>query len=70
MVDVKLRFGKKIKEIRKELGLSQERFANRIGIDRTYFQGIENGSRNVSIVVIEKIAYSLNIKMSELLKDL
>ncbi len=69
MSDIKLNFGKRVKEIRKELGLSQERFAHKIGIDRTYFQGIENGSRNVSIVVIEKIAHSLDMKMSELLKD-
>ena len=65
-----IRLGNIIKEKRKETGLSQENFANKIGIDRTYYSAIENGKHNLSILQIKKIADGLNIKISELLEDL
>ena len=55
-MDVKLKFGLKIKELRKLKGISQEKLANLAEIDRTYLPTIEKGERNVSIVVIEKLA--------------
>ena len=65
-----IRLGNIIKEKRKKTGLSQENFANKIGIDRTYYSAIENGKHNLSILQIKKIADGLNIKISELLEDL
>ena len=67
-VDIKKKFGLKVKEIRIEQGLSQEKLALKADLDRTYVPDIEKGERNVSILVIEKIAKALNIEISELLK--
>ena len=48
--------GDRIKELRKETGLSQEKFALKIDMDRTYFATVESGKRNISLQNIEKIA--------------
>ena len=63
-------FGQRLKELRQETGLSQEKFAQKIGMDRTYFASVELGKRNISIVNIEKIANGLEISLSELFKDI
>ncbi len=65
---VKERLGKRIRELRLRTGLSQEKFALKIGMDRTYFASVENGKRNVAIVNIEKIANGLNVTLTELFK--
>lgn len=62
--------GERIKELRKETGLSQEKFALKIDMDRTYFATVESGKRNISLHNIEKIAKGLNISISELFKDI
>ncbi len=62
-------FGKRVRERRLSLGLSQEKLANLADVDRTYLPDIENGKRNVSLVVAEKIAKALNIPLKELLDD-
>ena len=62
--------GKKIKSLRADTGLSQEKFAQKIGMDRMYFASVELGKRNISIVNIEKIANGLEISLSELFKDI
>lgn len=58
--------GERIKELRKKTGLSQEKFALKIDMDRTYFATVELGKRNISLQNIEKIAKGLNIIISEL----
>jgi transcriptional regulator with XRE-family HTH domain len=68
MKDVKIRFGERLRELRIERGWSQETLANLADIDRTYIPGIENGKRNVSIVIIEKLAIVFNVSISELTK--
>ena len=65
---VKERLGKRIRELRLRTGLSQEKFALKINMDRTYFASVENGKRNVAIVNIEKIANGLNVTLTELFK--
>lgn len=60
----------RIKEKRLQLGLSQEKFALSINMDRTYFASVEKGKRNISILNIEKIAKGLNISLSELFQEL
>ena len=64
MITVEL--GKKIKQLRMKKGLSQEKFALEIGMDRTYFASVEAGKRNISICNIKKIADGLEISLSEL----
>ena len=60
------KIGNRIRELRNHTGLSQEKFAAKIGMDRTYFASVELGKRNISIVNLEKIADGLNISLSEL----
>lgn len=63
-------FGKRIKKLRNTLGLSQEKFALKIGMDRTYYASVEAGKRNISICNIKKIADGLNVTLGELFADL
>ena len=58
--------GKRIRELRQQTGLSQEKFALKIGMDRTYFASVETGKRNIAILNIKKIADGLSITLSEL----
>lgn len=60
--------GEKIKNLRKEKGISQEKFALSIEMDRTYYSTVENGKRNISIQNLNKIAKGLGISISELLE--
>ena len=59
-------FGKRIKELRTKTGNSQEKFALKIGMDRTYYASVESGKRNISIVNIKKIADGLGVSLQEL----
>ena len=68
MITVEL--GKRIKEIRILNGFSQEKFALKIGMDRTYFASVEAGKRNISICNIKKIADGLEVTLSELFEGL
>lgn len=65
-MDIKKKFGKQVKKLRLEKGLSQEKLAYEADLDRTYIPSIEKGERNVSIVVIEKIAKALKVKITDL----
>ena len=68
-MNIKQRLGLKIKELRKQKGLSQERLANLAEIDRTYLPTIEKGERNVSIEVVEKLAKALDVKVKDLFDE-
>lgn len=63
-------FGKKIRKLRNQLGISQKKFALIIGMDRTYYSSVEKGKRNISIINIKKIADGFNLSLSELFKDI
>ena len=62
--------GKRIRELRQKTGLSQEKFALKIGMDRTYFASVEAGRRNIAICNIKKIADGLDVTLSELFEKL
>ena len=62
--------GQRIKELRQQAGLSQEKFALKIEMDRTYFASVEAGRRNISICNIKKIADGLGISLSELFEGM
>lgn len=63
-------FGERIKMLRNARGLSQEKFALSINMDRTYYASVESGKRNVSINNIEKIAHGFGISLEDLFKGL
>ena len=60
-MDIKISVGKRVKELRNKLGISQEELADLAGLDRTYITSVECGKRNISIVNIEKLATALNV---------
>jgi len=68
-MDIKKKFGNQVKKFRLEKGLSQEVLAHMADLDRTYIPSIEKGERNISIVVIEKIAKALKVKISVLFDE-
>lgn len=63
-------FANRIKELRQQHGLSQEKFALKIDMDRTYYASVEAGKRNVSIKNIKKIADGFEISLEELFKNM
>jgi len=69
MDDIRVRFGKAVRQKRRKLGVSQEAFADLCELDRTYIGGIERGERNVALVNIEKIARALKLSLSELFRS-
>lgn len=69
-MNIKVKFGLRIKEIRLKNHISQEGLALKADIDRTYIQSIESGKRNVSLVTIEKLANAFDISIDNLLKNI
>lgn len=65
--DVKVLFGRRVRQLRKAKGVSQEAFAHEIKIDRSYFGSIERGERNVSLENICLIAEGLGVPPAQLL---
>jgi transcriptional regulator with XRE-family HTH domain len=63
-------FANRIKELRQKLGLSQEKFALKIDMDRTYYASVEAGKRNISIKNIKKIADGFELSLEELFKGM
>lgn len=61
-----VRFGKRMKELRKQKGLSQEKLALLCELDRSYVGSVERGERNISLINIHKIAMALNVNTTEL----
>jgi len=59
-------FGKRVRKIRESRGYSQEAFAGKCGLHRTYYGAIERGERNVSLKNIEKIAKTLGVSVKDL----
>lgn len=68
-MDIKLKIGQRIKELREKAEISQKDLAYTADLDRSYIASIENGQRNVSIVNIEKIANALNVTLKEFFND-
>lgn len=56
-------FGKRVRELRKTKGWSQDELAFQAGLDRTYVSGIERGIRNVSFINIHRLAVALNVDL-------
>lgn len=69
IMTIQEKVGKAIIKLRKERGLSQETFAIESGIDRRYMSDIENGKRNISLDILERIAIQLKMSISELFAE-
>lgn len=68
-MDIRQQVGRNLKRIRKEKGWSQEELAFESGLHRTYISGIERGARNPTVLILAKIAETLNVAISELVKE-
>lgn len=64
--EIRVAYGKAVRAIRQDKKISQEELADLCGLHRTYISDIELGKRNVSLENIDKIAYALQVKKSEL----
>ena len=69
MQDVQKKLGKKIAELRKKRGFSQESFAHECGFHRSYMGALERGEKNVTIQMVERVAKALKISLAELFKN-
>jgi transcriptional regulator with XRE-family HTH domain len=65
-MDVRRRFGLKVQALRKAKGWSQEEFAERAGLHRTYVSAVERGVRNPTLTVVAKLAAALSVRIGEL----
>ena len=61
--------GRRLRKLRQTTGLSQEKFAARAGLDRTYYAGIERGERNPSVKQLAKIAHALDMRVAALFEN-
>lgn len=66
--DILVRFGERVRSLRKAQGYSQEAFAVTCELDRTYMGGIERGERNLALRNIERIAQALDMTVAQLLE--
>ena len=64
-MDIKLKIGRRIRELRKGLEISQEALAYKAEVDRTYVTDVENGRRNISVEILEKLITALEISFAE-----
>jgi len=69
--ELQRQIGQRIRFLRIEkTGLSQEKFALKNGIDRTYFSSIELGRHSVTIAILARIAKGLDVSLEELFRGL
>lgn len=66
--DIRLAFGRRLRDLRVRAGLSQEEFAEAVQLHRTYIGSVERGERNVSLVNLARIAKALKLSLSQLLE--
>ena len=67
---IKKRFGNRVRELRMQANLSQEKFSLLIDMDRTYLASVENGKRNISLKNIAKIAEGFHNSIEEFFKGI
>lgn len=64
-MDIKQKVGQRIRELRKTLELSQEGLAYKADVDRTYVTDVENGRRNVSLEILDRLIRALGVSFTE-----
>ena len=62
-------FGSKVRHYRELLGLSQEKFAEKANVHRTYIGTVERGETNITLVNVYKLAKALEVNVTQLIKD-
>lgn len=67
-MDLRAVVGRNVKRLREARGLPQDELAHRAGIHVTYLSGVENGHRNITLNVLERIAGALGVSEAEIVK--
>jgi transcriptional regulator with XRE-family HTH domain len=70
MKQIEKQFGMIVRRLREKQGISQEAFALKAGIHRTYISSIELGKVQVSIGIAEKLSQTLEVKLSQIWKEI
>jgi transcriptional regulator with XRE-family HTH domain len=65
--DIRIRFGRRVRKLRKGRGWTQVEMAEKLGLDRSYLADMERGKRNVSLVNVEIVARGFELTVSQLL---
>ena len=68
--DIRVRFGQRLRQLRRARGWSQEELAFRAGLHRTYVSSTERGQRNVALVNLEKLSKALEVEMAEMFRGM
>jgi transcriptional regulator with XRE-family HTH domain len=67
-MDVRVRIGLNVQQIRRDCGLSQEELASRANVHQTYLSGVERGLRNPSALVLDRIAKAMRVDIEDLVR--
>lgn len=65
--DIRVRFGRRLRKLRRRRGWTQVQMAEKLGLDRSYLADVERGKRNISLVNLEIIARGFGLPLSRLL---
>ena len=68
--DPRATFGKQVRKLRLDRGLSQEKLAELADLHRNYVGGVERGERNISLLNIVKLAHGLNVRSAKLIEPI
>ena len=68
--DIRVRFGRRLRDLREQHGWTQVELAERLGLDRSYLADIERGHRNVSLANLNLIAMGFGLSLSRLFSHL
>lgn len=69
-MDIQKKLGERIRQLREKHGWSQEDFAEKTSLHRTYVSGIERGTRNPTLTVLKKIADGFEVPLNKLVEGL
>jgi transcriptional regulator with XRE-family HTH domain len=68
MQEIHKNLGKRIADLRKKRGFSQEGFAHECGFHRSYMGAVERGEKNITLAMVHRVAKGLKISLQELFK--
>jgi transcriptional regulator with XRE-family HTH domain len=68
-LDIRLRFGQRLRQVRLQQEISQEKLGELAGLHRTFVSMVERGERNVTLATVEKLSTALGCRMADLMPD-